>query len=421
MSVRLRKTAWLTVGTLVVMMVLLAGASYGQKARVRFLHTQVGDVGELWEAIPRAYEILNPNVKVEVTYQQQQIFEDYGLNTALEGPTPPDIYTVYGDYEIGLKAAVGYAADVEDFAGPWKDRFSKGTVDLGEINGRLYGIPSSVQTIAPLWYNKGYFDKFGLTEPKTWDELARVCQVLRDNDIAPMAFGNAQLWMFGNWSTLTAARLVGFDKWTAIMRLEEKFSQPDFVSILTLFQEMGEAGYFNRDMNAVGPDKGVMDFFRGKGGMFAWSETILVYYLAEQPEGFELGVLDDVPAPPGAKEPKLWGLLPQYFLVNGNSEYIEAAVDFLKFFTNGYNSEMNIERGLTVPVTRAQELATVHPLMKKLYAPLAYATALIEAPDEQFPVEVAEVWYEGAALAALGEKTPEEIVEWMDRQLEALR
>lgn len=416
-----KKSFVVTLSLLISSILFMTGISCAQeKIRLRFLHTQVGKVGELWEVIPEAYELLHPNVKVEVTYQQQQIYEDYGLNTALASPTPPDVYTLLGDYELAVKAETGFAADIEDLVKPWKDRFQELPLDFAVINGRLYGVPFAVWANSTTWYNKGYFDKFGLTEPRTWSEFIDTCETLKANGVTPITFGNSQLWSFGNWASLVTARIIGAEKWAAVMGLKERFSQSELINALSVLQKMGKAGYFNPDMNAVHPDQGAMAFLRGKGGMYTWCESVLIMYLAEAPEGLELGLFD-IPSPPGSREPHLWGLLPEFFAVNAKTEHLEQSVDFLKFFTSPYNAQLAIEGGLRSPVKRALEWATLHPLLEEIYEPLKSATALIETPDEQYPVEVADTFYEALAMVALGHKNPEEALKWVDKQLEPRR
>jgi hypothetical protein len=49
------------------------------------------------------------------------------------------------------------------------------------------------------------------------------------------------------------------------------------------------------------------------------------------------------------------------------------------------------------------------------------ADALVPPPDTGYPVEVADVFYEGAALVASGTRDAEGALAWIDEQLEPIR
>ena len=51
-------------------------------------------------------------------------------------------------------------------------------------NGKLYAMPLDFKTYGVI-YNKGIFEKYGLTAPKTQEELDNVCKVLTDNGVRP--------------------------------------------------------------------------------------------------------------------------------------------------------------------------------------------------------------------------------------------
>src|SRR5580693_7536474 len=51
-------------------------------------------------------------------------------------------------------------------------------LELARHNGKLYGVPVWVRPMT-IFYKKSIFDKDGLTAPKTFDELEKVCQALK--------------------------------------------------------------------------------------------------------------------------------------------------------------------------------------------------------------------------------------------------
>ena len=421
-SIRQKKSFWLTLGLLISLVLVITGTGCAQeKISLRFAHTETaGEVGRLYNTIPKAYEVLHPNIKIEVISQDQQIYEDYGLDTMLEGLTPPDIYTLHGHYELVVKAEVGFAADIENLVKPWKDRFLEATLDVPLINGRLHGVPRGDTVVTAMWYNKKTFDRFGFAEPRSWSELMDICRALKANGVIPMSFGNSQLWAFGNWASLITARMVGKERWEAAMELKERCLQPEFVKALSLIQEMGEAGFFNSDMNAIHPDKGSMNWFMGVGAMHPLGSWV-VYLAADAPEDFDYDVFDLPPVPGGKGDPHMQERMIVNLVANGKTKYLEQCLDFLNFFTSPYNARLLIEAGSMMPVKKAYQWATIDPRLAKVFGFGELAKEAIGAPDEDFAVEVTDTFYEGAAMVALGKKTAEEALSWVDQQLEPRR
>jgi raffinose/stachyose/melibiose transport system substrate-binding protein len=56
-------------------------------------------------------------------------------------------------------------------------------LDLAKYKGKLYGVPIWVRPMT-IFYKKSIFDKYGIAEPKTFDELEQACKVLKANGIA---------------------------------------------------------------------------------------------------------------------------------------------------------------------------------------------------------------------------------------------
>ena len=419
---RHKKSFVVMLGLLILPILLVTGISFAkEQITLRFAHAQTeGEIYRLYSAIPKAYEALHPNVKIEVICQDQQIYEDIGLDTMLEGTTPPDVYTLHGHYELVIKAEVGFAADIENLVKPWKDRFIEATLDVPSINNRLYAVPRGDTVCTAMWYNKKTFDRFGFTEPQSWSALVDICRTLKANGIIPMSFGNSQLWAFGNWASLITARMVGKKRWEAAMELKEGCLQPDFVKALSLIQEMGEAGFFNSDMNVVHPDKGVMNWFMGVGAIHPLGSWV-VNLAADAPEDFDYDVFDLPPVPGGKGDPHMQERMIVNLVVNGKTKYLEQCVDFLNFFTSPHNARLLIEAGSMMPVKKAYQWATIDPRLVKAFGFGELAKEAIGAPDEDFAVEVTDTFYEGAAMVALEKKNAEEALRWVDEQLEPRR
>ena len=62
-------------------------------------------------------------------------------------------------------------------------------------DGKMYTMPMSKSTEV-LYYNKTFFDMYNLTVPTTWDEMERICEILKelDPDCIPLGYDSEANW-----------------------------------------------------------------------------------------------------------------------------------------------------------------------------------------------------------------------------------
>ncbi len=60
-------------------------------------------------------------------------------------------------------------------------------------DGAVFGL-SAVATTTGVIYNKALFDRYGLEEPKTYDEFLELCETLKNNGETPLLFAGADFW-----------------------------------------------------------------------------------------------------------------------------------------------------------------------------------------------------------------------------------
>ncbi len=103
--------------------------------------------------------------------------------TAMAAGLPPDIgiTNLGGPFDYG---SVGGLVDLRaEFKGeiePLEAQFNPNVLKMFSSEGKLYGLPSDLSTLA-LYYRTDIFGKLKILPPKTWSELNRVINVLEAN------------------------------------------------------------------------------------------------------------------------------------------------------------------------------------------------------------------------------------------------
>jgi alpha-glucoside transport system substrate-binding protein len=116
------------------------------------------------------------------------------LSTAIEGGNPPDLATVA---QPGLMADLAQRGVLEplDFAqSTIQQNFSESVIELGTVDGTLYGFLFKAANKSTIWYNVNAFEEAGVQPPETWEELQQAAQTLQNAGIPPYSIGGGDGW-----------------------------------------------------------------------------------------------------------------------------------------------------------------------------------------------------------------------------------
>lgn len=380
-----------------------------------------------FDAIVAAFEEVHPDIAVTQVVQDDDLYEDAGLITMLQSDDPPDIFFQWGGALVQRDAEQGFAADLTDAleAGGFGDWFvdAAWSAEAGTVvDGRVYMLPNSLDVTTALWYNVDLFEEHGLEEPETWPEFVEVVETLAGAGVTPIIIGNNEFWPLGNWAGHITQRVVGMDLLDRAMRLDEPFQQDAFVEAFGLLEQLADAGAFNADLTSLGADPAMNAFFQGAAAMHPIGSWLVPIAGENAPEGFRYEVFNTPRVPDGAGAANSVIGLATGFEVSARTERFDEALAFLRFFAASLeNQKLWAEAGQFSPVKGAMQIADLDPHTVALAEMFETADALVPPPDTGYPVEVADVFYEGAALVASGTRDAEGALAWIDEQLDPIR
>jgi alpha-glucoside transport system substrate-binding protein len=118
------------------------------------------------------------------------------LTSRVEGGNPPDIAI---PAEIGLFqqfAKEGKLTPLSDcgLEDEVRENYPQSFVDMGTVDGKLYGFFMKADTKGTIWYDPKTFDDKGwdpLTEDSSWDDLVSLSNDIKDDGLAPWSIGLA--------------------------------------------------------------------------------------------------------------------------------------------------------------------------------------------------------------------------------------
>jgi hypothetical protein len=151
-----------------------------------------GDEQASFQAVIDGFTELYPNVTVQYTGAGDQL--PTVLSTAVQGGNPPSVAAVaqpglMRDFvDQGVLKPLDFAADAID------ENFSASTIEVGTVDGTLYGLLFKGANKSTVWYNVPAFEDAGVTPPETWDELLQSAETLNASGVKAYSIAGADGW-----------------------------------------------------------------------------------------------------------------------------------------------------------------------------------------------------------------------------------
>lgn len=400
----------------------LAGCAQGGGGDDNTLRIAMGSPGEaqirVWNSVADQFMKEHPDMKVEINFQDDDLYETIGLPNLLNGRNAPDIYFEWAGSRLETRYADGFAADMTDAVtnGPLKGLFDPAVFDSVTVDGKIVMIPHSEDVTNVLWYNKTIFSDVGITPPTTWSELLDTCDTLNAKGIIPIASGNKDLWAAGNWLAHLASRVVGEDVYDETLSGDAKFSTPAWEEAFGYVKDLADHKCVNDSVNAIDDNEGAQLFFQGKAAMHAIGSWLVSWAIDEAPDlDFDYVNLPAIPSGAGNQDSVI-GVVTGY-IVNAKSTKQDAAAEFLALLNSDENVKAFIDAELTPMALSASEGQDVDARSARLNELLQSAPAIVLPPDTGYDLETANALYSALAEVLGGQKSPSEALAGIDQKL----
>ncbi len=387
---------------------------------IRITHATTGGAEkEVLDKIIADFEAANPDIKVVQIPFDDDVYSNTGLITQLQSNDVPDIYFQWAGFPVKRDAEAGYAMDLTAALATdgWGDSFvpSVWTAGAGTmVDGKIFMIPTSLDVTNTIWYNQAIFEEYGIKPPATWAEFVALTKTLTDAGEIAIIQGNNEFWPFGNWASHIAAKVVPPAEYTAAFERTGKFSTPGFLAAFEHIVELREAGGFNRDLQGLGADPAMATFLEGSAAMHPIGSWLIGTAKELADADFRYASFDTPVIDPD--HPLAHSVIGTAtgFVVHAKAKNPEAAIKFLKFYTQPANQILRAEAGTLSPIKGVNETAELDAQTDQMARMLAEAPAMVPPPDTTYPVALAEAYYQAAAYVAAGEKSPADALSWLD-------
>lgn len=382
----------------------------------------MGDRQEAFEELAARYQKLTG---IKVSFDLYAPSEAYSqkVKAAAQTKTLPDIYGILGDtrdfasfIKSGYVAEIGETVGPEEI-GPFRSRLFEKALEVNTfkegneygVKPGLYGVPLDMTNVQ-LVYNKDLFRKAGLDPekpPVTWDDFVKTVRQLRQKDVPVLASGFGEIWLIDILATSFAMNLMGEEKVYDTYRGKVPYTDPDWVRVLALFEEMAEEGAFVSGTVTMVNKTAEQTFANGRAA-FAWNGSWCVNVYKGMNPDLDYGVV--LPPRINPNRPsRIWGGAGNSLMVNNQSPRKAEAMKFLKWITDDAQQAYFANATNNLPANR-NAVSGLAPVLAQFSDDLDNTFHLNTMPAHELP-QVVEAWDKGIQSIMIQERTPAQIAQ----------
>ncbi|MFF4832889.1 ABC transporter substrate-binding protein [Streptomyces sp. NPDC001315] len=133
------------------------------------------------EAVVKAFNAAHKDIKLKYTKVTDQLTMQKQLTNAVKAKNAPCLVQNTAEY-VTSWVSQGALADITKYVEADKDRFNSGSWSAAQVQGKLYGVPTSSAPNFTI-YRTDIFRKYGLKAPATWDDFIAAGKQLKKRGV----------------------------------------------------------------------------------------------------------------------------------------------------------------------------------------------------------------------------------------------
>jgi multiple sugar transport system substrate-binding protein len=246
----------------------LALGALAANAGVLVFNTDASDPAPkaAFAALVKGFEAANPGITVKIN-----TFDHEGFKTSIRNfltADAPDLVTWYAGNRMAPFVDAGLFEDVSDVwkANGLEKSLASATPSMTQ-NGKQWGIPYTYYQWG-VYYRKDIFDKLGIAEPKSWDQLVAASKKLKENKITPFAIGTKATWTTGGWFDYMNLRVNGYQFHMDLTAGKVPYTDKRVNAVFDKWDELVKPGYYMENHASFQWQEALPAFVKGEAAMY---------------------------------------------------------------------------------------------------------------------------------------------------------
>ncbi len=298
----------------------------------------------------------------------------------------PDVFPTWSGSILKEYVSIGGVVNLSNYMKEdYSSRFNKKALDMVTFDNGIWGVPVENMCIAMIFYNKNIYNSLNLSEPKTFDQLKKNIEVLKEHGYTPFALANRTAWTGSMFYMYFVDRLGGpavFDN-AANRKNNGSFDNEVFIKAGEMVQQLVEMGAFPQGFNWKDEDSGDARnlLYNETAAMILTGSWFMSNVMFEFPEFYNnIGVFP-FPAIEGGKgnpNNTIGTMGDNFYSVASSCAYVDQGFELVQYLIDDTAVQKRINAGKIPPVN---DVVIKDPLTNEIL------DAIKKTPNVQF-------WYD---------------------------
>lgn len=234
--------------------------------------------GDLQPALQKGFGDPN-NVTIEVVAYPTADFLAQFQN-AVRSNAEVDGLLINGQ-NVGFLQANGLLSPMDELVD--KGAFQPAATEPFVIDDKLWAVGSGTLNTSMMAYNNDIMKKYGLTAPKTLDDVKTNAAKLKGKGVSLLGFGGATVFQWPMWY-MEMLQQTSSDKPTDLTKQTLSGKGPDFtaqpyVDAMQQLQKLGASGAFSPGLMGTANTAAQADFLAGKSVMYWYGSWVISQFV----------------------------------------------------------------------------------------------------------------------------------------------
>ena len=301
-------------------------------AKIRHYTWLGGAQKDIYDQMLKEYQDTHPGIEIShetVAGTGAATYPDV-IKTGMAGGSPPDLFFMWGGSLAAPFIDAGGILPLDDKFQQrgWDKMFFPAVTESIKRKDKIWGVPKNASGMG-LWYRKDLFEKVGVGEAKTYEELEANNAKLKAAGISPIAMGGKFGWntmrLLDYLMEITAGPVLH----TKLQRLEESWDRPEVVEAYKLLKKWVDEQWITPGFLTVAPNDALLPWYKGDAAMvFGTSTQEAVIKTAEQ----DIQKYDFF-LPPTGHTPFRFTVYPHQLMVAQVSSVVEPSLDLVHWMS----------------------------------------------------------------------------------------
>jgi spermidine/putrescine-binding protein len=161
------------------------------------------------------------------------------LGTAIEGGAPPNVALIPQPALMEQLAADGSIVPLgEDALASVQENYADTWLDLGTVDGEVYGVWFKAANKSTIWYNTEVYSNAGAEVPETWEDFVSTLQLVSDSGVPGLAVGADVGWPLTDWVENVYLRTAGPEMYDQLANHEIPWTDDSVIEALDALAEV---------------------------------------------------------------------------------------------------------------------------------------------------------------------------------------